>query len=190
MAKVAVVGPERARAVSAVAGLGGNGALRAYVDGAGNPIHLHLAELGPGENLHVGPLAGDCAAYVWQGDVEAGPKGKGVALAAGSSAIIERGGALELVGGEGGAQALLFTGGGAADGSGGSVHLLPAARVPRMEPEPLGEAYVKVSVLMRRSSLGTTCPMAKSGLKARACRQLASPSARRFISVRVMAKLM
>ena len=147
MAKVAVVGPERARAVSAVAGLGGNGALRAYVDGAGNPIHLHLAELGPGENLHVGPLAGDCAAYVWQGDVEAGPKGKGVALAAGSSAIVERGGALELTGGLGGAQVLLFSavegsdGAGAGDGAanvqkGGHVHLLPAARVPRMAPEP------------------------------------------------------
>ena len=132
MAKVAVVGPERARAVSAVAGLAGDAALRAYVDGAGNSIHLHLAGLGAGEALRVGPLAGDCAAYVWQGAVSAG----GVALETGSSAIVERGGTLALTGADGGAQVLLFSGAEAGDAAGGQVHLLPAGQVPRMAPEP------------------------------------------------------
>ena len=138
MAKVAVVGPERARAVDAVAGLAGSGKLRAYVDGAGNSVHLHLASLGAGEALRVGAMPGDCAAYVWQGDVLAG----GVALAMGSSAIVEQGGELELTGGAAGAQVLLFSGaeasgaGGATVGGGGHVHLLPSADVPRMAPEP------------------------------------------------------
>ena len=131
MAKVAVVGPERARAVSAVAGLTGSADLRAYVDGAGDSVHLHLASLGAGEALRVGAMPGDCAAYIWQGDVVAG----GVALAAGSSAIVERGGALELTGGQAGAKVLLFSATEASDSAGGHVHLLPAADVPRMAPE-------------------------------------------------------
>ena len=93
MAKVAVVGPERAREVASVAGQAGTGKLRAYVDGAGNSIHLHLAELGAGESVTVGPMAGDCAAYVWQGAVSAG----GAALDMGSSAIVERGAVLEAL---------------------------------------------------------------------------------------------
>ena len=135
MAKVAVVGPERARAVSAVAGLTGSADLRAYVDGAGHAIHLHLASLGAGEALRVGAMPGDCAAYVWQGEVLAGPKGKGVALDTGSSAIVERGGALELTGGQAGAKVLLFSATEASDSAGGHVHLLPAADVPRMAAE-------------------------------------------------------
>ena len=131
MAKVAVVGPERAREVASVAGQAGTGKLRAYVDGAGNSIHLHLAELGAGESVTVGPMAGDCAAYVWQGAVSAG----GAALDMGSSAIVERGAVLELIGGVAGAQVLLFSGTGAEAGEGGHVHLLPVDRVPRMAPE-------------------------------------------------------
>ena len=136
MAKVTVVGPERARAVASVAGMAwageGSAELRAYVDGAGQPIHLHLAQLGAGETLRVGPLKGDCATYVWQGEVVAG----GVALAEGSSAIVERGAELELSG-EG--QVLLFSSvessGAAKVQGGGHVHLLPAADVPRMAAE-------------------------------------------------------
>ena len=141
MAKVAVVGPERARAVSAVRGLVGAAELRCYVDGAGDSIHLHLARLGAGETLRVGALVGDCAAYVWHGEVAAGPKGKGAALAAGSSAIVERGAVLELTGAGEGAQVLLFAAAAAAsEGAanvtgGGHVHLLPVAQVPRMAPE-------------------------------------------------------
>lgn len=135
MAKVAVVGPERARAVDAVAGLGwpkaGSTALKAYVDGPSNSVHLHLASLGAGEALRVGALPGDCAAYVWQGDVLAA----GVALASGSSAIVERGGGLALTGGEAGALVLLFSAAAPSDAAGGHVHLLPAADVPRMAAE-------------------------------------------------------
>ena len=131
MAKVTVVGPERARAVSAVAGLSGSAALQAYVDGAGHSIHLHLATLGAGEALRVGDLAGDCAAYVWRGEVSAG----GAALAAGSSAIVERGAALDMTGGDAGAQVLLFSAAAPSDEAGGHVHLLPAASVPRMAAE-------------------------------------------------------
>lgn len=140
MAKVSVVGPDRARARAAglVAGVAGSAALRTYLDGAGHSIHVHLAEIGAGETLRLGPMAGDCAAYVWRGDVVAG----GVALAAGSSAIVERGAVVEL-GGAGGAQVLLFcgTGSGAGEGAGAAreqaqVHLLPTGRVPRMAAEP------------------------------------------------------
>ena len=85
--------------------------------------------------MRIGPLAGDCAVYVWQGEVLAGPKGKGVALGQGSSAIVERGGELEICG-EG--QVLLFSGAGdsASARVGAKVHLLPASRVPRILAEP------------------------------------------------------
>jgi hypothetical protein len=137
MAKVTVVRPERARAAAQVAGVDGNAALRTYLDGAGHSLHLHLAQIAAGETLRLGPLAGDLAAYVWQGDVIAG----GLALAAGSSAIAERGAVLELCGaeGDGAAQVVLFCGAGGNAGAAreqARVHLLPVDRVPRMPAEP------------------------------------------------------
>ena len=155
MAKVSVLGPERARAVAQVQGLeagspeaggrGGGASLRAYVDGAGQSILLHQAAIAPGASLRIAPEAGDAAAYVWRGAVVAG----GVALAAGSSAVVERGGAVTLAVPAEAAQAaqvLVFAGTGAARadtdagaggaGGGAQVHLLPAAQVPRMAPEP------------------------------------------------------
>lgn len=104
----------------------------AYFDSASDPIHLHLHSLKPGERLAIGPIASDCAAYVWQGAVMAGD----VELAAGSSAIVGRGTTLELTG-TGGEEALVLCFAGSADKDGtGTVRLLPAARVPRMAAEP------------------------------------------------------
>ena len=104
----------------------------AYFDGAGDPIHLHLHCLKPGESLVLNPGANDCAAYIWQGSVEAG----GVELATGSSAIVGRGTSLALTGtGSQGAQVLCFAGSAEQDGL-GTVRLLPTERVPRMAAQP------------------------------------------------------
>ena len=119
MAKVAVRLREQARG-------------SAYFDGAGDPIHLHLNILKPGEQLVIGPMASDCAAYVWQGAVMAGA----VHLAAGSSAVVGRGTSLELTG-AGGEDTLVLCFAGSAEQDGlGAVRLLPAERVPRMTAEP------------------------------------------------------
>ncbi len=119
MAKVAVRSQEQAR--------GG-----AYFGGAGDPIHLHLHSLKPGEQLAIAPKANDCAAYIWQGSAIAG----GVELAAGSSAIVGRGTVLEMIAtGSGETLVLCFAGSADQDGN-GILRLLPAARVPRMAAEP------------------------------------------------------
>ena len=119
MAKVAVRLREQARG-------------SAYFDSAGDPIHLHLHSLQPGERLVISPIASDCAAYVWRGAVVAG----GVGLSAGSSAVVGRGTSLELAG-AGGEEALVLCFAGSADKGGlGTVRLLPAERVPRMAAEP------------------------------------------------------
>lgn len=121
MAKVVVRSREQARGT-------------AYFDSARDPIHLHLHRLKPGEQLGIGPLASDCAAYVWQGAAMAG----GIELAAGSSAIVGHGTALELMGaGSGETLVLCFAGAADQDGK-GTLRLLPAERVPRMSAESGG----------------------------------------------------
>ena len=135
MARVAVVTPEKAMASALPAGFAGTGRAGAYCAGPGKPIHLHLVRLAPQEHLTIGPLSNDCAVYVWQGEVTV----RGTGLAAGSSAIVERGACLTLTGaGPGEAQVLCFAGAEAspAPRPGGAVHLLPAAMVPRMAAEP------------------------------------------------------
>ena len=132
MPKVAIVTPDKLRAVATAPGLIGSARLSAYLDGEKDPIHLHLARLAPGERLHIGPLAADCVAYVWEGAIVVG----GARLAAGSSAIVEHGEALEVAGADGEDAVLLVFAGSvpAAHGrSGGHVHLLPAERVPRAD---------------------------------------------------------
>ena len=136
MPKVSVVTPDKAREVALPAGFAGTGRAgaraRCYTGGAGDPLRLHLHAVAPGEALRIGPLASDCVVYVWAGEVAAG----GVALAAGSSAVVEHGEVLEIAGaGEGEAEVLTFAASApAAHGrAGGHVHLLPASRVPRAE---------------------------------------------------------
>ena len=107
-----------------------------YFAAAADPIHLALHRLAKGQTLALGPLANDCAVYVWQGEVAAGEVG----LAAGSSAIIGRGCSLALTGvSESAAQVLCYSGSHtpASPGS-GDLRLLPADRVPRLAAEPGG----------------------------------------------------
>ena len=133
VARVSVITPERAMASDLPPGLAGTGRAEAYCAGPGRPIHLHLARLASQEKLVIGPMAGDCAAYVWQGEVAAG----GTGLGAGSSMIVEHGARLSLTGaGPGDALVLCFAGTAPATKPGGTVHLLPAAQVPRMAAEP------------------------------------------------------
>ena len=134
MAKVAVVTPDRAREVLSPPGFAGTGRVKCYLGGDRDPLHLHLHTLAPGEALGIGPQAADCVAYVWRGDVVAG----GVALTAGSSAIVEHGEALALRAGSAEAQVLTFAAARADRQSrpGGHVHLLPGERVPRLESLP------------------------------------------------------
>ena len=132
MPKVSIVTPDKLHAAASPPGIAASGQLQAYLDGAKDPIHLHLARLAPGEELCIGPQAADCVAYVWAGTVSAG----GAVLAAGSSAIVEAGEVLTVVcAGGGEAQVLTFAGSQAAahGRGGGHVHLLPAERVPKAE---------------------------------------------------------
>ncbi len=135
--KVSIVTPPKALEAPLPVGFAGSGKAQAYLGGEGDPIHLHLHRLGAGETLRMGPLAADCLAYVWQGAVEAGPKGKGVALAAGSSAIVEHGEVLEIAGAgakDAGGEAVVLCFAASTPAkhgkAGGHVHLLPAERVP------------------------------------------------------------
>lgn len=130
--RVQVVTPERARGGALPAGFAGTARGSAYLDGARDPVHLHLWRIAPGERLAIGPLASDCLGYVWQGAVAAG----GRALAAGSSLIVEHG-ALLMVAGAGAGEAWLLCFAGSAPAAhgraGGQVHLLPAEQVPGAE---------------------------------------------------------
>ena len=135
MPKVAIVTPEKASASASPSGIAGCGRVSAYLADAKDPIHLHLARLAPGESLHIGPLAADCVAYVWEGTAAAG----GTQLASGSSMIVEQGAQLELAGaGPQDAMVLIFAASSAAvhGRGGGHVHLLPADLVPRTEALP------------------------------------------------------
>jgi hypothetical protein len=132
MAKVSVVARERARAAPLPPGFAGKAAALAYVDGPA-PIHLHLIDLPAAGALTIGPLAGDCAVYLWDGAVTVGDR----KLPAGSSMIVEHGARLALSGAGAGACLLCFAGTTPPPGkAGGAVHLLPAAAVPRLASEP------------------------------------------------------
>lgn len=128
MPKVAIVSPDKARAVAMPEGYSGNGQTFAYCDAAGQPIHVHLHRLAVGEELVVGPLSTDCVAYVWEGTVKAGS----TTLAAGSSFIVEHGARAKIVTL---IDAVILTFAGSTPSahgrSGGHVHLLPVARVPK-----------------------------------------------------------
>ena len=133
MAKVSIVTRGKARASGLPPGFAGTACAEAYFDGARDPLHLHLHRIAPDGELAIGPLASDCAVFVWHGDIAVG----GVALVAGSSAIAERGASLTLAGGRAEALVLCFAGAArpANARAGGAVHLLPADRVPRLAAE-------------------------------------------------------
>ena len=81
-----------------------------------------------GDALRIAPADADGTAYLWKGKLTAG----GLALAAGSSLIVERGAALDVTASEDGTLLLMFTARLSADKlrAGGHVHLLPAENVP------------------------------------------------------------
>lgn len=129
MAKVTIVPLDKALPAVSPAGFSGTGSIRTAVDGTGFPLRLHIHDLAPGEELRIGPIAADCAGYVWHGGVQADRR----ELPRGSSIIVERGQTLAVQGGSEAAQLLTFS---ACEGpeslsEGGHVHLLAADRVPR-----------------------------------------------------------
>ncbi len=139
MGKVAIGTPEKSVEASLPPGFAGSAQTRAYFAGEQDPLHLHLHCVTPGQPFRIGPLASDCAAYVWQGEAWAGD----VALPQGSSLIVEHGASLEIRGGSEEAVVATFTSArppagqpSAAPRAGGHVHLLPASRVPRYAPDP------------------------------------------------------
>ncbi len=126
MAKVSI------RALDDTSREGSDGAeTRVYFDRDDEPIHLRLHDLARGARLRIGPLPADCAVYVWEGGVEAG----GESLAAGSSVVVERGAALDVVGAEAASRLVAFAGAHAPAEvkAGGHVHLLPRDRVRRTD---------------------------------------------------------
>lgn len=133
MPRISVKTLEKTQAVPAPEGCSGLAGARAYYDGAGSPLHLHLHALAPGETLRIEASVVDRLAYVWHGAVEAG----GCTLAKGSSMIVEHGRALALVAGSEPAQVLTFAAAHppAQPREGGHVHLLPVERVSRAQPE-------------------------------------------------------
>lgn len=133
MPKISVMTLDKAQPVAAAEGCSGPARVLAYYDDEKSPLHLHIHEIAPGEVLRIAESDTDRLAYVWRGSVEAG----GVALAAGSSLIVEHGRSLEIMDGKEAAQILTFA---AAHPpveprSGGHVHLLPADRVTRAVPD-------------------------------------------------------
>ena len=117
-------------AIRTATGTAGDEALFAA---AGDPIHLSVLTLSPGET-RVLDASGEGAAHVWQGAVEA----DGLALPAGSSVILEAGARQAIAAGSEGARLLLFRTALATEAraSAARVHLLPDPQVPRYAPEP------------------------------------------------------
>lgn len=132
MPKVSVVTPDKAHPAAPPPGMTGSAETIAYLDGAKDALHLHLHRIAAGERLEIGPLPSDCVVFVWRGDAVAG----GRPLAAGSSAIVERGGTL-AVAAEVPSEILTFRAAkpDTAPEQGGHVHLLPAERVPSYRDE-------------------------------------------------------
>lgn len=131
MPRIAIGTPEKARKVAPADGVAES---LAWFDGQRDPIHLHVDTLAPGAEARLGPFAGDCAVYLWRGDARA----DGVALAEGSSLVIERGAAQALLAGPGGATLVRYMTNPEIQPprAGGHVHLLPEPSVPRYAPGP------------------------------------------------------
>ncbi len=129
MPKISVMTLDKARPVAGAEGCSGNARASAYYDGAADPLHMFLHELGPGDVLRLEPGEVDRLAYVWQGAVAAG----GCRLDAGSSLIVEHGRSLDLSGLADASRVLTFAAAHplAEPRAGGHVHLLPAERVSR-----------------------------------------------------------
>lgn len=136
MARVSIGTAEKARACSPPAGVSGSVRSRCYFDGDGDPVHLHHLSLPAGTMMTMEPVAMDRLAYVWEGTVDAG----GRLLEGGSSLIVEHGATLTLLAQDGGASILLFSGSRLPDRArtGGHVHLLPRALVPRIPTNASG----------------------------------------------------
>jgi hypothetical protein len=130
MAKVSIAMVDEAAPIPAPGGTG-EVASCAVFSGPGHPIHLRVHDLGAGAGLAFVGEHADVALFVWKGSVAAG----GTVLAEKSSAIVERGTALQVVAERGGATVLAFNLGAGSDSEagGGHVHLLPRDRVPRTE---------------------------------------------------------
>jgi hypothetical protein len=122
MPKVAVRSLETARAIAP--------SLVEYF-GEGHPIHLTLHRLSSGEGLALKAGAVARLAYAWTGAVEVG----GYELPAGSTVIVERDAAAELIGRAAESQVLVFAAASepAHPRSGGHVHILPRGQAPRVE---------------------------------------------------------
>jgi hypothetical protein len=129
MAKVSVAGLERACARNELAGCEVDGMISALFDRPADPIHVHVLELPAGGHATFQPVQVDRVAYVWHGTVQVGA----TTLAQGSSIILERHAGSEIATAPDGARIVLFAAAQpcSAERKGGSVHLLPAERVPR-----------------------------------------------------------
>jgi len=129
MAKISVMTLDKARPAAGAEGCSGSGRILAYYDGAGDPLHMFMHEIGRGDRLRLEPGAIDRLAYVWQGAVEGGS----CRLDAGSSLIVEHGRSLDLTGMADASRVLTFAAARppSEPRAGGHVHLLPVERVSR-----------------------------------------------------------
>lgn len=134
MSKVVTKSFEDAEIRVASDGATGQFTTRTYFDGDGDPIHLHMHEIGRGETMRFEPAGADRIAYVWKGEIEAG----GRLLAQGSSLIVEHGAQLAIVGQAAESRLAVFSPGtsAASQRAGGHVHLMPRDLVPRVEADP------------------------------------------------------
>jgi len=130
MPRVSFAYADRAAIVAPPGTLRGEVESRALFNRVTDPIHLHLHRMTPGAELRLSGSPTDCLIYVWEGSIDA----TGTALIQRSSAIVERGAHLSVTGGSSGAAFLVFNmrERRADDRSGGHVHLLPSACVPRV----------------------------------------------------------
>jgi len=104
MAKVSIATIDKAPVVETADQAGGGVETRAFFDGDGDPIHMHVHRLEPGATIRLEGRPTDHIAYVWRGAVDAG----GTRLDAGSSVIAERGSAQALTATDKGATLVAF----------------------------------------------------------------------------------
>ena len=104
---------------------------RALFERDHHSIHLHLHRLGRAASLSVEGTPTDRLIYVWKGAIEAGGRN----LSARSTAIVEYGSVLRLTALEADTSLLVFHRRQRDNDhhAGGHVHLLPSARVPRID---------------------------------------------------------